>query len=193
LSINREGGFGDTEPMPQTDKFPCVECGAVFLSRQDLEHHKDMGHYVGKPQFFLRNRELLEQIEFVHEVFPVSDWKIVNAGSISLNGKLVTERELFERLANSKNSFLDIVLTNASFDQTMHYKIDIKIADISEVDEVTRIFRETFLAKDSAEDLSTSSFTNFFARCSHLVSAEKYASGLHSFLIAHLDKLQKNS
>ena len=190
MSFNRDGGFGDTEPAIQIDKFPCTECQNIFLSRASLDEHKNNGHLVGKPQFFLKDRELLEQTEYVYEIYPVSDWKIVNAETIQVNDKYVSEQELLKLIVNARNSLLDIVLTKSSSGQKMRYRLDIKIPDKPEVDEVTRIFKETFLVKDSAEDLSPSTFTNFYSRCSHLLSAERYASGLHSFLNAHFDKLK---
>ena len=169
-----EGAFRGLSPPPS--KYPCKTCGFIFNSERDVEVHNFHGHSLRRPTLILRGRECGRTRLSVTRPSEPSDWVIVNAGEVTVNGDPVSARSASTYLSKQRHGVVEVELRNAYVAQRFEFEFALaQDHDLQLVDDALERLIE-------GRELSLRSIDDFIMRVKPARSATHYVSGIADYL-----------
>lgn len=175
--LHTEDAPVETQPLVE-----CQTCGAIFISRRDLQVHLFAGHAMRRPILMFRGRECGRSRLTVSTQTTVSDWAIVSADVVRLNGVRLSADEAIHQLAAQRQGVVDVELSNAGSPQRCQFEF--ALADEEDLSGVDQALRDLI---DSGE-LSTRSIDHFITKSKNFETAAKYLGGLANYLYGVLER-----
>lgn len=171
---------GEWKPVPV--RLPCLHCGEVFASEDDLRKHRFEAHPLHRPVLFFNGRELgTQRVRVARPVLPAVV-KVEGAERALLNGHEIAPAGLGRALAKVSNDVCQIVLSRYGVEA--QFELEIRVA--SEPD--LRGVEAQFKRMTAGRRLDMRAVEDFIAGASRFPSAIGYCDGLCAYLYGLLAK-----
>lgn len=192
LSFIDPGNAGGSVIIPESPPavlqpivYECPRCSAHFDSAQARRDHFFTVHPYRKPELLLHGQLLGNSETVIHEPVQATDWLLGSCHRASLNGRMMAPDELFQALAECRQGFHVLELSNQ--DSTERFELRFCIPELAELQRLEDIFNTLFL--DNA--LSVDDVRRFAEACKSLKTAGEYLEGICQYLYGVLAKDQR--
>lgn len=173
-------GFRFEPPPPP--RFPCVQCGEICTSIDDLRKHRFESHPLRRPVLFLQGREV--------GAHPVRITRAIRAGQVTtedcdravLNGDEIPVGTVPRRLAQISSEMCRLILSKAEV--SSEFTLDFQIASEKDLRGIEEQFERTALGRR----LDIRAIEEFISATSRFGSAIGYCDGICAYLYGVLAK-----
>jgi len=192
LSFIDPGNAGGSVIIPESPPavlqpivYECPRCSAHFDSAQARRDHFFTVHPYRKPELLLHGQLLGNSETVIHEPVQATDWLLGSCHRASLNGRMMAPDELFQALAECRQGFHVLELSNQ--DSTERFELRFCIPELAELQRLEDIFNTLFLDNE----LSVDDVRRFAEACKSLKTAGEYLEGICQYLYGVLAKDQR--
>lgn len=192
LSFIDPGNAGGSVSIPESPPvvllpivYECPRCSAHFDSVQARRDHFFTAHPYRKPELLLRGQPLGNSETVIHAPVQAKDWLLGSCHRISLNGRMMASDELFQTLAECRQGFHVLELSNQ--DAIERFELRFSIPELTELQRLEDIFSTLFLDNE----LSVDDVRRFAEACKPLKTANEYLEGVCQYLYGVLAKDQR--
>lgn len=192
LSFIDPGNSGGSVIIPESPPvvitpivYECPRCVACFESLEERRDHFFAAHPFRKPAILLRGTELGSVGTVIDEPTQGADWLLASCESVCLNGEAIEPAHLFSQLAEFRQGFHVLELTNQ--DARERFELSFCISELQDLLHLENVFRMLF----TENELSVDDIRRFAEACSSLATAKNYLEGVCQYLYGVLAKDQR--
>ncbi|THG82311.1 hypothetical protein E5198_09400 [Pseudomonas sp. A-1] len=192
LNFIDPGNAGGSVTIPESPPrvlapivYECPRCAARFDSPGERSDHFFVAHPYRKPALLLRGVELSSTGTVITEPTRAADWLLTSCGGVSLNGMAIQPAKLFSQLAELRQGFHVLELSNR--DARERFELSFSIPEVEELRRLEDVFSMLF----TDNELSVDDIRRFAEACAPLATARTYLEGVCQYLYGVLAKDQR--
>ncbi|MFJ4433355.1 hypothetical protein ACIPZG_20560 [Pseudomonas sp. NPDC089395] len=192
LNFIDPGNAGGSVSIPESPPvvlqpivYECPRCSAQFGSVQARRDHFFTAHPYRKPELLLRGQLLGNSETVIHAPVQATDWLLGSCHRVSMNGRMMAPDELFQTLAECRQGFHVLELSNQ--DANERFELRFCIPELVELQRLEDVFNTLFLDNE----LSVDDVRRFAEACKSLKTANEYLEGVCQYLYGVLAKDQR--